>query len=339
MDSPEQFTQLEQQETHQIFLESFVNRYLERTGILGKVAFGAGYDPNSTISDYNRTWWEAMPNRLSIPVGNFVLGQMHKMSGRDIRQEFASKFFEKAVIINSQLAHTPLAIINGHSPDLQAALGLFSANIGLAEKDSDEFGIPFNHGFYRRTEAGHGVATRATAPIVIGSRRIPVVEFVRLQQLVVNPHLSFPRTKQIEESGIDPDFIKKYNSQLRDEVVEIAENCYINFPVHGPLKTTWSIAPNAKPDEKDEASGKQITAQVGDATKRMIGDMGCALMAVYTSFGKGKRPNAIELGEIIQPEDIDNSTLDGIMADLAEFRRKNGEPNVYYAGELEELVA
>lgn len=338
MNPHEQFTQQEQRETHQIFLDGFISRYLERSGILGKVAFGAEYDPSSTISDYNRTWWEAKPGRFSIPVGNFVLGQMHKMSGREIKTEFASKFYEKAGAINSQLADSPVAIINGHSPDLQAALGLFSANIGLAERDKEDFGTPFNHGFYRRTEAGHGIATRATAPIVIGSPRMPIVEFVRLQRLVVNPHLSFPRTKQIEEAGIDPDFIKKYNSKLRREIIEIANNGHANFPLHGALRTLWSLAPNAQPDLKPEGTDKQITARVGEATQKMVEDMGCALLPVYTSFGKGERPNAFELGAITKPEDVTSSTLGGMMADLAEFRRKNGEPNVYYAGELD-LVA
>lgn len=318
------------QTAHEILAHDFTDRYLRRSGF-NRFAFSAPYDPNDPLCDYETTWWEAKPNRLSAPVGKAILGKSHHMSGREIDDLFAAPFAAKADDITRNLPEFPLTLVNGHDIDLQAALSLLSASLGIARANSE--------GRYQQTleetiKVTHGVATRGLAPIVIGHPKLPGrLTFLRLQQLVVNPHLSFPINKQMIESGIPEDFRKRYNAKLRAETVAVAQ-----APTdHAKgFRTLWSISPGGTPDVQGEGAndGKLITKAIEPATIRLMAEMGCGLVPVFTKFGKGKSATKIELGDIVPPNEISDSTVTTMMADLAEFRRQNGEPNVFYEEEL-----
>lgn len=320
------------QTAHEILARDFTDRYLRRSGF-SRFAYSAPYDPNDPLCDYETTWWEAKPNRLSAPVGKAILGKSHYMSGREIDELFTASFAAKAGVLTRTLPDYPLALVNGHDIDLQAALSLLSASMGIARANTD--------GQYQKTleemiKVTHGVATRGLAPIVIGHPKLPGrLTFMRVQQLVVNPHLSFPINKQMIESGIPKDFRKRYNAKLRAETVAVAQ-----APTdHAKgFRTLWSISPGGTPDARGEGEheGKLITKAIEPATIRLMDEMGCGLVVVYTKFGKGKSATIIELGDIVPPDEISDLTVPTMMADLAAFRRRHGEPNVYYE---EELVA
>lgn len=318
-------------DVHEILTKDFTDRYIRRQG-LGAVAYSAPYDSSDPICDYEKTWWAANPNRLSIPVGRTILKTIHKMNGQDM-DDFAGAFSERAGEITQSLAEFPLMYVNGHNPDLQAALSLFSANVGVAQASGAG---NFQREFEDMTRISHGVATRGIVPIVIGRPRLPwpKIPFIRLEQLVVNPHHSFPINKQMIESGITPDFRKAYNARLRQESIDVARGGVTNHPRR--YHTQWSMAPNGTPDFEGEGEheGKTITKKVEPATIRLILEMGCGLLNVRTSFGRGKRPTVVELADVILPNEVTPSTIPTMMADLADFRRQNGEPDVYYEEEL-----
>ncbi|MBI4897434.1 MAG: hypothetical protein HY827_03600 [Actinobacteria bacterium] len=318
------------QTAHEILASEFTDRYLRRSGF-NRFAYSVPFDPNDPLCDYDRTWWEAKPNRFSVPVGKGILGKTHHMSSKDIDDLFVAPFTAKAADFTRALPDFPLALVNGHDIDLQAALSLLSASMGIASADSQ--------GRYQQTletmiKVTHGVATRGLAPIVIGRPKLPGrITFVRVQQLVVNPHLSFPINKQMIESGIPQDFRKAYNAKLREETVAVA-----NAPTDHPkgYRTLWSISPGGTPDMRGEGEheGKLLTKAIEPATVRLMQEMGCGLVVVYTKFGRGKGPTIIELGDVVPPDQISESTVPTMMADLAAFRRKHGETNVFYEEEL-----
>lgn len=315
---------------HEILAHDFTDRYLKRSGMSG-FAYSAPFDSEDPLCDYQRTWWNAKPNRLSAPIGKAILGKQHRMSGREIDELFVAPFAAKAGELTEALMEYPVALVNSHDVDLQAALSLLSANMGIARAD--------NSGRYQQTledtiRMSHGVATRGLAPIVVGRPRLPrVVTFLRLQQLVVNPHLSFPINKQMIESGIPQDFRKAYNAKLRAETIAVARAKSNHAKGYWTL---WSMSPGGTPDIKGEGEheGKLLTKKIEPATIKLMSEMGCGLLPVYTRFGRGKSPTFIELGEIVPPDEVTDSTIPSMMGDLAEFRRKRGEPDVYYEEEL-----
>ncbi|MBJ7457673.1 MAG: hypothetical protein JHD02_00650 [Thermoleophilaceae bacterium] len=315
---------------HQILARDFTDRYLDRSG-LKRFAYSADYDSNDPVCDYDRTWWEAKPNRLSAPLGKAVLGSSHHMNGREIDKLFAAPFSARAGDFMATLPNFPVALINGHDIDLQAALALLSASMGLARADSAG---SFQQNLEAMIRVSHGVATRGLAPIVIGRPRLrPRLTFIRLQRLIVNPHLSFPINKEMIESGIPQDFRSSYNARLRAESIAVAR-----APTDHPkgLRTLWSISPGGTPDRPGtgEHEGKLITKSIEPATLHLVNEMGCGLIPVYTRFGKGRAENRIELGDIVPPDAVTDSTVPNMMADIAAFRRRNGEPHVFYEEEL-----
>ncbi|MEK7626451.1 MAG: hypothetical protein AAB423_03830 [Patescibacteria group bacterium] len=316
---------------HEILAQDFTDRYLERTGF-DKLAFSAPYEPKDPLCDYEKTFWEARPNRFSEPIGKRILGKMHRMSGEDIDEQFVAPFVEKAPEITADLQDFPVMLVNDHSPDLQAALALHSATIGIAHASENG---RYQENLEAMIRRSHGIATRGLAPIVIGKPGLPnrlSLPFMRLQQLVVNPHLSFPINQQMIDSGIPEGFRKEYNSKLRADSVEVASN---TTDENGGF-TLWSLSPGGTPNfpGQGEHEGKILTKKVEDATIRLIGDMGCGLLPVYTSFGRGERPTVIRLGGIVPPNEVTELTVPTMMTDIAQFRRNRGEPDVFYEGEL-----
>lgn len=315
---------------HEVLARDFTDRYLARSGMT-RFAYSTPYDPDDPLCDYETTWWPAKPNRFTVPAGKAIMGPSHHMSGKQIDDLFVAPFVDKAADITRSLPDFPVALVNGHDVDLQAALSLLSASMGIARASAE--------GRFQKTledtiRLSHGVATRGMAPIVIGRPKLPGrLTFVRLQRLVVNPHLSFPINKQMIESGIPQDFRKRYNAKLRAETVAVAQ-----APSDHPkgYRTLWSMSPGGTPDLKGEGEheGKLLTKAIEPATVRLMQEMGCGLLPVYTKFGRGKSETVIALGDIVPPDEVTDSTIPTMMADLAEFRRRHGEANVFYEEEL-----
>jgi hypothetical protein len=283
------------------------------------------------LCDYETTWWDAKPNRFSVPIGKLVLGKSHRMSSREIDQLFVAPFAERASGLTGVLPEYPVTLVNGHDIDLQAALSLLSASMGIARADE---GGNFQRTLEETIAVAHGVATRGLAPIVIGRPKLPGrLTFLRLQQLVVNPHLSFPINKEMIASGIPQDFRRSYNARLRAEVIEVA-----NAPTshRGGFRTLWSMAPGGTPDFRGEGEHEEklLTKGIEPATVKLMNEMGCGMLPVYTKFGKGRGETRIELGQLVPPDQVTDSTVPTMMADLAAFRRLHGEENVFYEGEL-----
>ncbi|MBI5311151.1 MAG: hypothetical protein HZB14_09055 [Actinobacteria bacterium] len=315
---------------HEVLAHDFTDRYLRRSG-MSRVAYSVPYDPDDPLCDYDTTWWPAKPNRLSVPIGKLILGRSHYMRGREIDDLFVAPFVDRAADITRTLPDFPVALVNGHDIDLQAALSLLSASIGIARASAEG---RFQQTLEETIKVTHGVATRGMAPIAIGHPKLPGrVTFVRLQQLVVNPHLSFPINKQMIESGIPQDFRKRYNAKLRAETVAVAQAPSDHAKGY---RTLWSMSPGGTPDLKGEGEheGKLLTKAIEPATVRLMQEMGCGLLPVYTKFGRGKGETVIELGDIVPPDEVAESTVPTMMADLAEFRRRHGEANVFYEEEL-----
>ncbi|MBJ7347933.1 MAG: hypothetical protein JHC87_05095 [Thermoleophilaceae bacterium] len=318
------------QMAHEILARDFTDRYLQRSG-LSSFAYSVPYDPNDPLCDYETTWWKAKPNRWSLPLGKLVLGKTHALSGREIEDIFVAPFAARSKDLTRVLPDFPVALVNGHHLDLQAALALFAASVGIARENAAG---RFQKSLEEMIRVAHGVATRGLAPIVVGRPKFPVkLTFLRLQQLVVNPHLSFPINKQMIESGIPREFRTSYNAKLRAQTVEAA-NAQTNHPKG--YRTLWSMSPGGTPDVPGEGEheGKLITKAIEPATIRLMREMGCGLLPVYTKFGKGKGPTLVELGDVVPPNEVSDSTIPTIMADLAAYRRSNGEPDVYYDEEL-----
>lgn len=315
---------------HEILAREFTDRYLRRSG-MSRIAYSVPYDPDDPLCDYSQTWWPARPNRSSVPLGKLILGRAHGLSGREIETLFAAPFAEKAASIEAALPDYPVTLVNGHDIDLQAALSLLGASMGIAAASSDG---SYQRVLERMIRLAHGIATRGMAPIAVGHPRLPArLTFVRLQQLVVNPHLSFPINKQMIESGIPEDFRRSYNAKLRAETISVATSP--PDPDSG-LRTLWSMAPGGTPDfpGEGEHSDRLLTKAIEPATVRLMSEMGAGLLPVYTKLGRGRSETVVELGEIVPPDQVTDSTVGSMMADLAAFRRANGEANVYYEGEL-----
>ena len=313
---------------HEILAKDFSQRYLRRSGF-DRLAYAVPYEESDPLCDYETTWWDARPGRMSVPIGKLVLGKSHRMSGAEIDRHFVAPFVAKASAITEALPDYPVTLVNGHDIDLQAALSLLSASMGIAKSQPER---PFQQTLEETIGISHGVATRGLAPIVVERPKLPGrLTFVRLQQMVVNPHLSFPINKEMIASGIPQDFRRNYNARLRAEVVEVA-----TAPTEhrDGFRTLWSMAPGGTPDFKGEGqnAGKLLTKAIEPATVKLMREMGCGMLPVYTKFGKGKGETHIELGELIAPDEVTDDTVGSIMDDLAAYRRRHGEANVYYEG-------
>jgi hypothetical protein len=320
----------EAQLAHEILARDFTDRYLRRSGF-DRFAYSAAWDPEDPLCDYDSTWWRAKPNRFSEPVGKLVLGRMHRLSGKQIDSHFTAPFEARAAEITAALPDHPVSLVNGHDIDLQAALSLLAASMGVAHASTSG---RYQQVLERTIGLSHGVATRGLAPIVVGRPRLPGrLTFLRLQQLVVNPHLSFPINRQMVESGIPQDFRKRYNAKLRRETIEVANNL---IDQQTGFRTLWSMAPGGTPDfaGEGEHEGKLLTKLIEPATIRLFSEMNCALLPVYTKFGRGRGETVVELGAMVPPDQVTDQTVPTMMADIAEFRRRHGEQNVFYEGEL-----
>src|SRR4051812_21927622 len=112
-------------EAHEILTTNFTDRYIERNH-LGPVAHSVAYDPDNPLCDYEKTWWEARPNKWSERVGTTVASKLNRLSTHEFGELFIEPLIDRADTITGVLHEFPVAFINGHSLDLQAALPLVS---------------------------------------------------------------------------------------------------------------------------------------------------------------------------------------------------------------------
>ena len=317
------------EQVHGILAEQFTDVYIKRQH-LGLLAFSAPYQPGTDpFCDYDKTWWEAKPTKWSPHVGPPIVSAINRMLPRTFKSLFVDPLTAMAPDITDSLHEYPVAFINGHTLDLQAALPLVAGSIGIARAGSEE---DYQKNLEDMIKISHAIANRGFAPIRIRRPWLPAsFAFLDLGRLVVNPHLSFPRNKRMAESDIPESFLHDYNTKLKDECIEIA-----GAPTEHPLgfKTLWSLAPGGTPDVKikDDGHVKEIIIKrVEPATIHLIERMGCALLPVNMSFRKynEKSRTVAEFGSIIPPDEVTDSTIHELMEKQAEYRRDHGEPVLY----------
>ena len=324
------------EQVHGILAGQFTDVYIKRQH-LGLVAFSALYEPETDqFCDYDSTWWEANPSKWSPRVGPPIVSAINRMLPRTFKRLFVEPLTAMAPEITDSLHEYPVAFINGHSLDLQAALPLVAGSIGIARAAGPK--EDYQKNLEDMINISHAIASRAFAPIRIRRPWLPAsFAFLDLGRLVVNPHLSFPRNKRMAESDIPESFMHDYNTKLKDDCIEIA-----GAPTTHPLgfRTLWSLAPGGTPDLKikDDKGHveKIIIKRVEPATLHLIERMGCALLPVNMSFrnkDNKKSKTVAEFGPIIPPDKVTGSTIHELMEKQAEYRRDHGEP-AYYEKEL-----
>lgn len=319
-------SEIDHQQTHDILVGDFTDRYLDDSG-MGKIAYSLPYDQSDPLCDYDKTWWQAKPNHaLGAQAASFILGKMHRLSAQEIRQDCIQQFAYSALRISHHLREAPIMLINGHKPDLQAALASFACINALADNDWGLFG----HNFKRLAEINHVIGTRGFAPVMIGRPNGPHKSLVSVAQWVMNPHLSFPNNQRMRDSALPREFRSAYNDHFADDCLE-AIQAPVSHPKH--YHTLWSTPPGGTKDVSGYDIGGneiQVTAKVEKGTRELVSKMGCGLLPVYTHFGYGKERTVMSVGQYIPPADVKDDTLPNLMADMAEFRRYYGE-NTYYA--------
>jgi len=324
---------------HNILASQFTDRYINRFHA-SAVLYGSRYDPASELSNYHRTWWSAEPRAYSEQVGNLVLSGLFGKSPNTMERLFYQPARQLSGQVARRLQERPVMAISGHSPDLVAVFPLFGLAKALADDQPGER-RPYLHDMFRLS---HVVATRGFVPMKIGRRGLQPITpdswtLLRAARLVLNPHFTFPRTRLMRESGIPEEFIADYNARARRDCLETVQQ-----PITHPagFHQLWAMAPGAGPDLKGDnvpASWKdhltempnlQVTQAVGHGTIELVKAMGCNLLPVMTSFAD--RP-ILQFGEMVPADQITDSTLPSIMADLAVFRRTHGEPHIFYQEE------
>jgi hypothetical protein len=336
VEAPEQ--QPDYQEVHETLVREFTDRYLQRSG-LSAFAFSLPYDPDDPRCDYQRTTWPAQPNaRFGIPVGKLILRKTHHLSGREFNRLEATEFADKAEDISEALYDYPVLLVNGHAPDLQAALTLVLSSMAIARHDASEGRGSFHENFKDMAAIAHAVGTRGFGPVTVGLHpRLPHVTLVRISQMVMHPHLSFPATERVRESSLPPSFTTTYNDLFKEEFLEAVRS----EPTHPTgYHVLASTPPSGAPDAKgldNEGREIRVTRLVSTGTIELIRNMGCGLLPVYAHFGRGKASASLELGRIISPDEVDETTIPEIMLLQAAHRRAaartNGDTLVYYEGE------
>jgi hypothetical protein len=329
-------------EVHETLVREFTDRYLERSG-LDRFAFSLPYDPDDPRCDYERSTWPAQPDaRLGLPIGKFILGKTHHLSLKELNRLEATTFADEAENISEALYEYPVLLVNGHAPDMQAALTLVLSGIAIARRDANEGQGTFHSNFENMADISHAVGTRGFGPVTIGLHpKLPHVTLVRISQMVMHPHLSFPATERVRESNLPPSFTTEYNDLFKREFLE-AVRTEPTHPLgyHMLASTPPSGAPDANGLDK-EGREIRVTRRVSEGTIELIRNMGCGLLPVYAQFGRGKAPTSLELGEIFPPDEVDEATISWIMRSQALYRRQKaapGEKEVYYE-EDPEVVA
>ncbi|MEK9195986.1 MAG: hypothetical protein AAB914_01320 [Patescibacteria group bacterium] len=322
----------EQRELHECLTREFTTRYLGDLGV-DKIAHITPFDPDNPVCDYNKTYWDVPEfiNPIFRAVGIKIIEKDHRISRSEIDNLCVAPFADKAPEIIDALHQYPLLLSSDHNPDLQSALALVAAQKGIANKQT--------HGRERARvrdmiKISNGIGTRAIHPVEIDLPLLPAIPFVKIEQTVGSPHLTIPRNPTTKSSSLQSGLIRRYNIVASSNIIKVAGS-----PTNHPddLHSLWSASLGGEKNlgGREEHEGKVIMHMVNEGTIKLLQKMGCGVLQVYSSFGKGKRESHFELGRIIPPDEITSDTIHGLQIDQAQFRRKHGEPNVYYAGELD----
>jgi hypothetical protein len=322
------------EEVHRILTTEFTDRYLRRSGF-DNLAFSLPYDPDNPLCDYDQTTWKAKPNaRLGLPIGKLILAKTHRLSLKELNELEITAFAEEAADLTEALHDFPVLLVNGHDPDMQAALTLvLLSGIAIARRDDEHGRGRFPKNFEDMVRISHVVGTRGFGPIEFGRPRVPILSLVRISQMVMNPHLSFPVTERMRQSNLPASFTTAYNDLFKSEFLYAVRmkpahpNGY-----HSLASTPPSGAPDAQGLDQD-GNLITVTRRVSPGTIELIRNMRCGLLPVYAKFGRGKGLHHIELGQIIPPDEVSDATVPDIMFAQAAFRRTlatGDERPVYY---------
>lgn len=321
-------------EIHGVLTAEFTDRYLHKLGVDKIGVQSVPYDPEDPLCDYEKTYWPANTNGASKFFGNLIVGKNHHLSKRQIEEKVVRPFMPKTFEMIRALGEYPVMLVNGHEPDLQAALSIYAANIAMSRvQEGNE-----KQNYRNAVNRAHGFVARGFVPIRIGPNYGPLRDqrsLPRIMQLGAGSHFTFGVTKQMIASGIPKDFAKVYHTGMKSTAIEIAHSDTYDDPDR--LHTFWSISPSGTRDEKPtegEHEGKSIMPTVIPATIDLIKSMNIGLLPFYFKNGRGKSETVAQVGSIIPPNEVTDSTVPTIMADLAEFRRRNGETNAFYEEEL-----
>lgn len=321
-----------EQQVYGILQADFADRYLAKHPKVQKFAYSASFNPRNPLCDFEQTWW----SNHYIPGGEkacrFVLGMLHRMGQTEVEQQFVEPFEARSKDIDEALREGPLMTINGHYPDLQAALSTYGLARGMALQRSK--GGWYGQNFRRMTDASHVIATRAVVPLTVGWPHGPHIPLVGVARSIMSPHFTLSRTPRMHESGIPAEFFSAYNARARQDTLAVLEQGATHPDGY---HTVWHMSPNATPDEvkKDEAGQivRITAAKVSGSTIRLIKAMNCSLLPVLTNFGLGKGPTTMELDDIIPASEVDDQTLHKIMSKLATHRAELSDTEVVYAGD------
>lgn len=324
---------IEQQRTlHNDLVQGFTTRYIEDMRA-SKFARPVAFDPSNPVCDYNRTVWEVQhyPFPIYRIIGEKIIQKDHSMSSSEIDKTCALPFTEKTDQITDALRKYPVLLVNDHSPDTQSALSIVAAQKGIARGQNGNF----LKNYLDIIRISHVIGIRALHEIEIPLHVFgKVVPFAKIETAITTANFSIPLNKKTENSNLDKRLVRIYNKKFVQDTLRAAENTTSHPQNYYPLFAS-SIGGDKNYKGTDEHQGLLITHPVVNPTVRLLKAMKCALLPVYTSFGRGKRETYFELGDIVPPDEVTDETPHQMMADIAEFRRAHGEPNVYYAGELD----
>lgn len=318
------------QVVHEILVHDFSNRYLERTGF-AKVAYSAPYDPDDSLSDYDRTWWPARPRHWSVAVAELALPKLVGIKQGELKPLFLEPFARRAAELTAAVTETPVMVVAAHKPDLAVGGGVY----GYAKAVAD-------HGDYasrnrRRRDMfanSHVIATRGLAPVALGRPWLPGrPTLVGVAQHGLNLHTTFPINDQMRASGLSEAFRKDYNHRARHAVIDIARSPSTHPAGYFPLV---GMAPNGTPDipGRDEHAGKMLMKRIEPATSHWAQAMGCAILPLYVMLSKKHGTPVTELGTLVPADEVTEQTLPTLSVNMAEFRRTHGETHVWAEEEL-----
>lgn len=324
----------ETRQAHEI-LTHFGSRYIKRDGYSWLSASTVDYDPEHPLCDYNRTVWEAAPNRLSEPLGRLVLSGKHGVMPWNFNRDIVNPLQEAAPDLLELRKDYPIIFATDHHPDMVPVLAGFALNLASARHLSR---TGRNKGYrqelYEQFGQTHLVATRGYVPVEIhvGPRQIPNIPAVRAAQLIMNTHFTFPINEKMIEAGLPRQFRKAYTKLFKDNFMSA-----MNAPSdpRSGLKPQGIIAVGATSNidfTDSEGTSWRFTAPVIPATVNLIGESGCAVVGIESCFDGTGRP-VLRPGKVVLPEDYTDSTLEDMMTSNAALRRDLGAPNVRYAGE------
>lgn len=320
-------------------------RYINRSS-LSKFLYVEGYDPKSPASDYHTTYWPVKPNGASERVASVVIPRMFKMPTDALEQDFYGSIDDQADAVLEQLKGRPVMIVTDHDKDLQPIIPVIGLAKARARREPGRYKPNLQDAFM----ANHAILSRAHLLIRVGRANAPLfpryLSLLRAGRLVTTLHGTLPNIDSTKDMGLPDDFVHRYNKQAVADLVQAAHTpswsstyphrLFFQAPTGtGTIKQgkkAWDRLPQDVRRLPDDA---KIIAEIKQGTINLVRDMGCAVVAAYTSFQSDTgQPNKIKFGDVVLPEDFTDQTLHEMMSAQAQFRNEHGESNVFYWRDL-----